>query len=141
MEWLNTALSVAGGGIFGLIGAGVNKFFDYKKQAQANKQELAMADKMSAQMDKEMELAQIKGSIDLELTETDNDAKGLMAAINAEQSIGEVHKWVNDVRGMTRPVITAVLVVFAFLGKPDETIDWMASTAVTFWFGDRPRKK
>ena len=126
MEWLNAAFSVAGGGIFGLIGAGVNKFFDYKKQQQINIQELAMADKVAVQMDKD----------------SDNDAKGLMSAIEAEQSIKEVHKWVNDVRGMTRPVLTLILVLMAWWEEGiDKSLDWMASTAVTFWFGDRPPKK
>ena len=142
MEWLNAAFSVAGGGIFGLIGAGVNKFFDYKKQQQINIQELAMADKVAVQMDKEFELAKFKGSMELEIQDSDNDAKGLMSAIEAEQSIKEVHKWVNDVRGMTRPVLTLILVLMAWWEEGiDKSLDWMASTAVTFWFGDRPPKK
>ena len=141
MEWLNAIFGVAGGGVLGLVGAGVNKYFDYKKQGQANMQELAIADKVSEQMDKELELAKFKGSLELEVMESDNDAKGLMAAIDAEQSIKDVHPWVNDVRGMTRPVLTLVLVIMAWSeDQADETLNWMASTAVTFWFGDRPRK-
>lgn len=143
MEWLGAAFDVAaGGGLFGLIGAGVNKYFDYKKQAQINVQELEMADKVSIQMDKELEIAKFKGSMELEIQEGDNDAKGLMSAIEAEQSIKEVHQWVNDVRGMTRPVLTLILVLMAWKEDGiDKSLDWMASTAVTFWFGDRPPKK
>ena len=88
MEWLNAAFSVAGGGIFGLIGAGVNKFFDYKKQQQINIQELAMADKVAVQMDKEFELAKFKGSMELEIQDSDQ----IIVLPNANNTPPELRK-------------------------------------------------
>ena len=133
--------SAAGGGVLGLIGTGIKLFAEHKKEAQRLVAEKQLAQIRIDEMAKELELVQFKSSHELELAESTNDAAGLMAAIQAESSIGPVHTWVNDVRGMVRPVLTLMLTIMAFVKPDEEDLVWMASTAVTFWFGDRPRKR
>ena len=145
---LETLLSAAGGGIFGLIGSGVKLFMAYKDRKLKNEHEVNMAKETRLNMSMEIELAKSQGAIDLELQESDADAKGLQAAINAESSITDTSQWVADLRGSTRPFLTYSLVIGSFViivASPNNpwTNEWvfMSMTAVTFWFGDRPLKK
>ena len=139
-------LSAAGGGLFGLVGAGFTKIVGYFEQ----KQQLAHAIQMAAEdrlnMEMEITLAQAKGVIDLELQESEQDAKNLQTAINAEASITGTSQWVADMRGSLRPILTYSLVacavamsVWAAKDNPfTNEIIFLATTATTFWFGSRP---
>lgn len=144
---LETLLSAAGGGLFGLIGSGFKTFMSWKQEKERYAFQIAMAAEDRANLAAEMELAQVKGAIDLELQESEADAQNLKAAINAEASITGTRQWVADLRGSVRPFLTYGLCVCSFiliLGWPENPWNnefvFMAMTAVTFWFGDRPRR-
>ena len=137
---LELLTSAAGGGVLGLAGSAFKAWGAYKNRQLEVAHEATMADKRLATMDKELELAKFKGELDLELQESDADAKGLQAAIEAEGKIENTSRWVNDVRGTVRPVLTYGLVAIAATIQTEAFI-FMATTAVTFWFGDRPPKK
>lgn len=137
--------SAAGGGLFGLVGVGAKMFVAYKDKQLVMAHEINMAKETRTNMEMEIELSKQKGSIELELQESDSDARNLTAAIEAEASMRGASPWVNDVRAMVRPVLTLVLVFAAMFAVSqswslDSEFVFMAMTAVTFWFGDRPRK-
>ena len=140
MDWVNLIFSAAGGGVLGLVGAGIKQFAAHKKQEQANAQEVLMQKAINENMRLETERMSLKGKIDLEYQESDADAKGLQAAIAAEASTTNTAQWVNNIKALTRPVLTLLLVIAAAIKPDEDDLVWMASTAVTFWFGDRPRK-
>ena len=143
---LETILSAAGGGLFGLIGAGVKTFMNWKQQKLANEHEVNMAEQSRQDMQLEIELSKQQGAIDLELQESDADARNLTAAISAEAEAKGASQWVKDLKASTRPILTYLLCIMAItLVMIESKSEWvneivfLASTAVTFWFGDRPR--
>lgn len=143
LEFLTSA---AGGGIFGLGASLVKGWGEYKNKQLDMVHEVNMIVEIGKNMLLEMDLSKIKGTINLELQESAADAKNLTAAITAETSLKGASPWVQDVRALVRPVLTASLVLLAFgsawakFPLASEFI-FMATTAVTFWFGDRPRKR
>ena len=139
--------NVASGGLFGLVGAGVTKFMDYKTTKLKLAHEVVMASEERESMKMEVELAKVKGKIELEVETTKGDALSLQAAVLAESTITGCRQWVTGLKGATRPVLTfllcfaAVLVILVAPGNPHtKQIIFLASVAVTFWFGSRPAK-
>jgi len=140
MEWFSLITSAAGGGILGLIGTGAKMYMAHKEQEQKDAHEIAMAVESRQNMQMELNLLKQKGEMQLSIDENNNDAKNLTAAISAERDITGTSQWVADLRGATRPFLTFGLVILSAF-KPTDDYIFMATTAVTFWFGDRPRKK
>lgn len=145
---LELLLSAGGGGLFGIVGSIAKKFGDYKMKKLELAHQVSMAKEDRETMQMEMELAKIKGEIDLELAESQADALGLQAAINAEASIVGASPWVTNLRGSVRPILTYALAGLAItmvwtapLNPWCNDVIFMAMTAVGFWFGDSPRRK
>lgn len=148
MSIIDTLLSVGTGGLFGLIGAGVTKFADFKLSKMKFAHEAIMAKEGREDMRLEIDLANTRGAIDLELEESQADAIGLATAIKAEAAITGTSQWVADLRGSTRPFLTYGLCMAAIAmsaSNPDNPMNneiiFMASIATTFWFGSRPASK
>ena len=144
---LETILSAAGGGLFGLIGSGFKLWGQYKEKKLVFQHEVDMAKETRQNMAMEMDLAKIQGTIDLELQESAQDATNLQAAINAEASITGTSPWVDNLRGSLRPFLTYGLCILTFgLVAVQPNNPWinefvfLSTTAVTFWFGTRPMK-
>jgi hypothetical protein len=150
MEWLSSGLAAAlSGGATSIFGLGIQYFVDYKKRQQAHAHELAMADKQSEQMDKEMELAKFKGKLDLETAIEEGHDSTLKAAIDAQSTAQSgSSQWVKDVCALTRPVLTGLLVIISacfIVFSTNEVMQaqflYMATAATLYWFGDRARNK
>lgn len=148
MGWLDLLVSAGGGGLFGIVGSFGKMFSDYKLKKLMFEHEQAMAEQERQNMEMEMQLAQIQGTIDLELQESENDAKNLQAAIGAEARITGTSPWVADLRGSVRPFLTYALAGLAIAmvwTVPDNQwcndVIFMSMTAVGFWFGDSPRRR
>jgi hypothetical protein len=142
---LETLLSVGGGGLFGLIGSAFTKFMGYREKKLVFEHELNMAEQHRQNMVMELDLAKARGEIDLELQESEDDAKNLRAALNAESRIKDTSPWVADLRGSLRPLLTYALSAcaiamasFAPYNEWNNDVLFLATTAVTFWFGSRP---
>lgn len=147
MAILDLIGSAASGGLLGGVFSAIKLFGAYKEKKLMFAHELNMAEQDRKNMDKEIEVAKVKGTLELEVEESRGDAMALTAAINAEADSKAASPWVQDFKSMTRPVLTYLLVIMAFgLVLADQANPWaeeivfMASTAVTFWFGDRPRR-
>ena len=147
MDWLSLLTSTAGGGILGGI-LSLGKLWGAYKEKQlmcAHEEKMAIVDQDNMKL--EIEANKHKAELELETTELETDAKALTAAITAEANTKGSSPWVNDLKASTRPILTYLLVMMAFITVTwnmnsvwAEEILFLASTAVTFWFGDRPRK-
>lgn len=148
-DLVGLAANAAGGGIFGLVGTALGRIAGYfeQKQSIAHEQarwahELKLADHQKAAA-----LAAHKAA--LAETETAGRWDGLRSSMAAEASIGESYRWVNAVRGLTRPLLTFLLWIISALiwiradaaGQSSiiETATFAATAATLWWFGDRGR--
>lgn len=145
---LELLLSAGGGGVLGLLGAGFKSFMSWKDKKLTLEYQIKMAAEERQNMEMEMQLAKVRGEIDLEITESEQDAKNLQAALAAEAAIKDTSPWVNDLRGSTRPLLTyalafaaVMLVAFQPENQWNNDVVFMAMTAVGYWFGDRPPKR
>ncbi len=142
-------LLAGGGGVFsGLIGNGISAFVNYKNKKLDHSHELAMADKRDREMQNEVALAKLQGEQALVLEQEAGANASLQAALGAEASITGTSQWVADLRGSVRPILTYALslsvVALVALGSNHEQLPqliYLASTAVTFWFGSRTAKR
>ena len=169
MEALLSILTSTGaGGIIGVVGSWLTKREERKniqlqferdvKLAEIRKDEAKIeADHELALADKQIERAQVEGSVAIDQAEIEAFTDGLK-----EQSKNYGIKVVDGIRGLMRPLITVYLLVIATLltlkinqlvggldslemselkGIYDSVINQMlflTATAVTWWFGSRP---
>lgn len=171
MEWVTELLgigaSAASGGVLGLVGAVVGKVGQVFQERQERKSraldyahEIKLLEMQHAQASRE-DLHEV------EVMETQGSYVGLESSINAEATIQNVSTWVNNLRSLTRPVLTFSLIgivawMFIVLmdaiqtGTNNALVDLLgqtavveiltyiiysvvfsACTAVVWWFGDR----
>jgi hypothetical protein len=158
MDFLGDILSLGGaaltGGMTGLIGVGLKALFGWlgerekaRQQKIQNDHELALLDRQLAARGQELE------------SERQIAAEGTRQAsydyANVRQ---EVYKWVASLVTLMRPAITLYLLIVTTIiafelmgGKAIPYVDaktilkeystmlvYLTSTAVTWWFGDRP---
>ena len=115
MDWLSDLLgfgaSVASGGLFGLLGAGIKvvaNYFqekqrqDWQREVWANERELQKLQIEARKAETEMEIA---------LASSQGAWSGLDSSIAADKYLtGKTHTWVNDVKSLFRPFLTTLLV-------------------------------
>lgn len=158
------------GAALGLIGGIASKWIDLKRQKQDAQAKLEMAkvrlteakleQNHELQMaDKQMERAEIEGNIEAGIA----DSNALIESIRAA-SVSSGSVLVDGIKGLMRPVITTVLMVFSIwlvaalwnkVGGLDaftqtELIElfthvihqmvFLTVTAVTWWFASRPSR-
>ncbi|HEX3810038.1 MAG TPA: hypothetical protein VHW02_10105 [Rhizomicrobium sp.] len=139
------------GGLFGLAGNIATKAFTYLEHKQAFVQK-------QAEWTHESDLLRLQSRAATPETEHEPDIAienwpALNASLASEAAIGGSYAWVNAVRALVRPALTAGLAAFlgyACLaplltsGQRGDVIDSMvfaATTAIVWWFGDRaPRR-
>lgn len=165
MELLNLVIggltSVAGGGLLGLAGTlfkGVIGIFAEAEKRRQRKQE----------MDHEIAVMTLQGSLAKDQAEADwrrevskQEGEARTASYSYAQISGPVWVWVASVVTLMRPVLTLYLVALVsvigyklFFGTPLpyvnvsvmtveilDTIIFLSTTALTWWFGDRPPQK
>ena len=165
---LSILTSTAAGGIIGVVGSWLTKREERKniqlqferdvKLAEIRKDEAKIeADHELALADKQIERAQVEGSVAIDQAKIEAFTDDLK-----EQSKNYGIKVVDGIRGLMRPLITVYLLVIATLltlkinqlvggldslemselkGIYDNVINQMlflTATAVTWWFGSRP---
>lgn len=123
MEWLTdilgglggTALSAAGGGIFGFIGSAVGGVFKYFQTKQQQKFEEKKWTHELRLIDKEHERGREEDEHELAVISQQGAWSGLNTSIQAEASGGETYKWVNAIKALYRPLLTTGLVLIAYM--------------------------
>lgn len=166
-DLIGAGASVAGGGLFGLLGTGLNRVFgiferrearqdraqEYEEAVNVRAHELALIaeHRQTAAAETENEIA---------VTQTEGSYRGLEASLTAAAAIGNAPGWVNAVRALVRPILTILLWVIAMITliwvlrstangvfTSEQTADlvryvvfsviFAATTATVWWFGDR----
>ncbi|MEM6627199.1 MAG: hypothetical protein AAF719_10885 [Pseudomonadota bacterium] len=144
---MGLAASAAGGGVFGLIGTLLGRGVSILERRQEYAQEQARWAHEASLLQLQMQKKRTETEAELLLADASGSWSGLRASMEAEAAIGASYKWVNAVRGLTRPVLTvllwgvATLVFFssdaAARGAIIETATFAATAATLWWFGDR----
>jgi len=136
MSWITDLLFNAGsGGLFGMVGSLATTWLRLREKKLDNAHQLALAEKQAASA----------------------EAAAAWAAFGASQNAAaadmteKVSPWAANVRAVTRPFLTAFLVVAAlvvcFMAPPEVkreaigSIQMLAGTSVAWWFGSRMTKK
>ena len=150
-DLIGMAASAASGGLFGLAGTALGRVASFFERKQEHAQERARWQHESALLELQMRANAEETEAEIALAETAGSWRGLEASMKAEAAIGVSYKWVDAVRGLTRPFLTLLLWVIAGViwfgadatGKNAivETATFAATAATLWWFGDRgPRR-
>lgn len=156
--------SAAGGGIVGLIGAGLKAVERIVEQRREQDHALAMRrldiEELAAERAAAAELARMETQARVAIAETEASAQRELArsaTVSASythdaETGGRAAGWVDSVRGMMRSVVTIYLLAILSLiawqlhsagatpsadlyGEVIRTFIFLAVTAVTWWFG------
>lgn len=161
MEFVSLLGGSLGGSIVGAVGAAFSKWHDARTKLKERKLDLEHARLMNEHEEKLMALK-------IESVTKEMEYRGLTESIAADKatySTGSTNPWltfVDVVRGLVRPVLTATLLVYMmwtmfFLAKTYnvvlseaqvydlvflivENLVICSSLALTWWFGSRPKQ-
>jgi len=148
--------SVLSGGVTGLFGAGISSVIEYLKQKQKDQHELAMIQAERETLKLEIQgrerVADIQAETSRDIAESKAFSESLIAD-RASYSTGN-SKWlvlVDAVRGLTRPVLTLMLVVLTsvlWFTTDDQilqsqivaTVLYVTTASILWWFGSRMKQ-
>lgn len=144
---IGLAASAASGGLFGLVGTALGRVANFFERRQDQAHERARWGHEGELLKLQMQASREETEAELALAETAGSWEGLRASMMAEAAIGESYRWVNAVRGLTRPALTFLLwaISTAIWFQADaagrdaitETATFAATAATLWWFGDR----
>ncbi|MEM1035772.1 MAG: hypothetical protein AAGI14_03315 [Pseudomonadota bacterium] len=141
------AASAAGGGLFGLVGTALGRLAGFFEKRQQLAHEKARWQHEVQLIELQQKAARAETEAELALADVTGSWQGLDASMKAEAEIRASYKWVDAVRGITRPALTLILWLIAaciWLGAGlaereaiTETATFAATAATLWWFGDR----
>jgi len=158
LDILGLGASVASGGVFGLIGAGIGVAGKYFTKKQEMKERALERTHELFLMKEQRETRAAETENELAITSLEGSYSGLKESIKADALASKgASQWVVDMKAMFRPVLTVIMVllsavVFLTMTKAgwissEESIDltkymiysifFTSSTCVIWWFGDR----
>lgn len=147
---INLAGSIAGGGVFGLLGTALGRLASYFERRQT-----LQFDRL--RWSHELKMRELENAAVLAGAEADRERlaaagawHGLHASIAADATIPSSYAWVDAIRALTRPLLTLLLWVISAMiwlsAGPDgqaaiiEATSFAAIAATLWWFGDRGSK-
>ncbi len=146
-EIAGLAASAAGGGLFGLVGTALGRVAGFFERRQTLKHETARWAHEVTLLGLQQAGAKQESEAELALTDVSGSWDGLRASMAAEAAISGSYRWVDAVRGLTRPALTVLLWLIAVgiwigadaTGRASivETATFAATAATLWWFGDR----
>lgn len=153
---LDLLSSLLAGGATGVIGASLGSVVEFFKQKQKNEHELALMQAERENMALEIQGRERVATIEAESAEAVEASKAFVASIAADRATysdgrSALLVWVDVVRGMTRPVLTTLLVMLVcvmwFTTDNDQlrmqivaTVLYVTTAAVLWWFGSRVKQ-
>ena len=150
-ELFGVTASAASGGLFGVFGTALGRVAGFFERRQTHAQERARWAHETELITLQQAAARQETEAELALTEARGSWQGLSASMAAEAAIASSYKWVDAVRGLTRPFLTLLLWLIAggiWLGATEadraaivETASFAATAATLWWFGDRGPKQ
>jgi len=140
--------SVLTGGATGLIGSLLSKGIGIFEAGQKRKDKALEYEQELKLLDKQAALRTAETENELAIANAETAASLREASYSHDNSVGKPHRWVVDVLRLVRPVLTAFLLIlvggiyfttndFAMKAGVIDSILFMTSSAVTWWFGDR----
>jgi len=150
-EIVGLAASAAGGGVFGLVGTALGRVAGFFERRQSMKHETARWAHEVELIGLQQAAAREETEAELALANVAGSWDGLRASMTADAAIASSYRWVDAIRGLTRPILTLLLWLIAtgiWLGADPasktsivETATFAATAATLWWFGDRaPRR-
>ncbi|MCI4646456.1 MAG: hypothetical protein MRY64_16865 [Hyphomonadaceae bacterium] len=146
-DLIGLAASAAGGGVFGLLGTALGRTAAYFERRQQQAHEQAKWQHETALLELQMRADAQETEAELALTDMRGSWQGLASSMAAEAAIASSYRWVDAVRGLTRPALTLLLWLIAAViygsadaagrGEITETATFAATAATLWWFGDR----
>ncbi|MEO1642316.1 MAG: hypothetical protein AAFR74_03200 [Pseudomonadota bacterium] len=141
------AASAAGGGLFGLIGTALGRVAGFFEKRQQLAHEKARWQHEVQLIELQQAAAKAETEAELALADVAGSWQGLETSMQADAAIRVSYKWVDAIRGITRPALTLLLWLIAagiWLGAGlaeraaiTETATFAATAATLWWFGDR----
>ena len=140
--------SVLTGGATGLIGSLLSKGIGLFEATQKRKDRALEYEQELKLLDRQAALRKAETESELAIADAETTASLREASYRHDSSLGNPHRWVVDVLRLVRPALTLFLLVTVFViytttndleimaGIVDSVL-FMASSAVTWWFGDR----
>ncbi|MEM9938001.1 MAG: hypothetical protein AAF768_04085 [Pseudomonadota bacterium] len=148
-DLIGLAANAAGGGVFGLVGTALGRVAGYFEQRQTFAQEQARWGHELKVLEAQRVAEKAAADSVRDLADTTGSWDGLKASLAAEAAIEPSYRWVDAIRGITRPVLTFLLWVItaavwfhadaAGQSSIIETATFAATAATLWWFGDRGR--
>ena len=140
--------SVLTGGATGLIGSLLSKGIGIFEASQRRKDKALEYEQELKLLDKQAALKTAETGNELAIANAETAASLREASYSHDSSMGKPHRWVVDVLRLVRPVLTAFLLIlvggiyfttndFAMKAGVIDSVLFMTSSAVTWWFGDR----
>jgi len=146
-DLIGMAASAAGGGVFGVMGTALGRLAGYFERRQSIAHEERRWQHELKVLDRNQQAASAEAEASLALEHAEGRWSGLQASLEAETAIRSSYKWVDAIRGLTRPALTVLLWLITVLiwfsaDAPNratiiETATFAATAATLWWFGDR----
>lgn len=143
--------SVAGGGLLGLFGSIADRVMAIFERREARRDRLIQNEHELRLIQEQRQTSQLETEQDLALIQSAGSYRGLEASLEHDSKIDDVSPWVNNVRALVRPTLTAtaLLAMIAMtwtLGANYqmtlvESVVFVATTATVWWFGDRAKSR
>jgi len=144
---LDSILTIATGGVSGLLGSVISKgfsIFDNMQQEKKNQKDHERTMEMH-RLDNELRTEEREN--ELAIAEISAAADMRMAAYEHDASMGKPSKWCTNILRLVRPILTFGLIVLTAIiyfsatqaGKIEieVAVVFMLGASVAFWFGDR----
>jgi len=140
--------SVLTGGATGLIGSLLSKGIGIFEAGQKRKDKALEYEQELKLLDRQAALKTAETENELAIANAETAASLREASYSHDSSMGKPHRWVVDVLRLVRPVLTGFLLIlvggiyfttddFAMKAGVIDSVLFMTSSAVTWWFGDR----
>jgi hypothetical protein len=159
---LGTGAAAAGGGVFGLLGSAIAAWMKMRQSKQEHEFEKDRWAYETELQRLQMQAKQEENEQAIALSSSVGSWDALNVSVGNERKAGESYKWVNAVKDLFRPVLTAGLFVLSYVIfldvirrngvlahvlSPDEALElikyivysvvFSATTSGVWWFGDR----
>jgi len=109
-ELLGLGASVASGGLFGFLSAGVGAIGKFFQAKEAHKQKIELMEWDIRMFDKQMESKKLETEMEIAVTSSEGAWTGLHDSILADKALAKNSpEWVNGIKSLFRPFLTTAL--------------------------------
>lgn len=144
--------SVLTGGATGLVGSLLSKGIGLFEATQKRKDRALEYEQELKLLDRQAVLRKAESESELAIADAETTGSLREASYRHDSSLGNPHRWVVDVLRLVRPALTLLLLVLvgiiyastndlALVAGITDSVLFVFSSAMTWWFGDRSLNK